>query len=219
MRLLHLIFDLNLPESKLEGFRAAVARAAGFEQDLFHNHRADGSVQYRYPLVQYRSKDGKASITGLDAGAEAIYEWYQKADSRLFWNGREHQINIDRLEINEYALQYQEPPGQYRLNKWVALNQRHYPNWQSLPDHKARITELDRLLVAHILTFCRAVNWRLPERLEAGTLRIEDDSFFRLKGNGLLTFDLVFQSNLVLPPFIGLGKGVGHGFGECMPFK
>jgi hypothetical protein len=35
----------------------------------------------------------------------------------------------------------------------------------------------------------------------------------KFKKNAVLTFDLVFNSNMLLPIQIGLGKAVSHGFG------
>lgn len=213
MRLLSLAFDLPLARRDIAGFRASVAAAAGLEQDLFHNHRDDGSVQYRYPLVQYRSERGKAAIIGLDQGGDAIYDWYRAAGNRLLWNGQEHALRIERLDVREYAIQYHDEPRPYRLRQWLALNQANYRDWQA--DLHARSAELDRVLVAHILTFCRAVGWRLPERLDAGVVSIAATYRTRLLGNELMAFDLTFRSNLALPPGIGLGKGVSHGFGVC----
>jgi len=217
MRLLHLAFNLPLERRNIAGFRASVARAAGLEQDLFHNHRDDGSVQYRYPLVQYRAERGNAAIIGIDEGADAIYNWYVKSEGKLRWNEAEHPLSIHRLDVREYAIQYHETPRLYRLYQWLALNQQHYREWDLLPDLAARVEALDRVLVAHILTFCRAVNWRLPERLETSVVSIAATYRTRLLGNDLVAFDLTFRSNLVLPAHIGLGKGVSHGFGVCRP--
>lgn len=217
MRLLHLVFDLPLERRDIAGFRASVARAAGLEQDLLHNHREDGSVQYRYPLVQYRSERGNAAIVGLDAGGMAIYEWFNGCGGRLLWNEQEHPLRIQRLDMREYPLQYHDEPRTYRLGQWLALNQQHYREWAELPELSARAAMLDRVLVAHILTFCRAVNWRLPERLEANVSSITSTYRTRLLGNDMVAFDLDFRCNLMLPPHIGLGKGVSHGFGVCRP--
>lgn len=217
MRLFHLAFDLPLERRDIAGFRAAVASAAGYEADLFHNHRPDGSVQYRYPLVQYRSEQGMAAIVGINDGGAAIYEWFGRCDGKLPWNGAEHSLRIFRLDVCEYAIQYHDEPWTYHLYQWLALNQQHYREWEALPDLAARAIALDRILVAHILTFCRAVDWRLPERLEAGITSIGATYRTRLLGNDLVAFDLSFRSNLALPAHIGLGKGVSHGFGVCRP--
>lgn len=217
MRLFHLAFDLPLERRDIAGFRAAVSRAAGLEQDLFHNHRNDGSVQYRYPLVQYRSERGNAAIVGMDEGGSAIYEWFVHCDGRLWWNEAEHLLRIQRLDMHEHSIRYNPTLQTYRLYQYLALNQNHYRTWSNMTDLAARAAELDRILVAHILTFCRAVNWRLPERLDAAVVSIDSTYRTRLMGNDLIAFDLTFRSNLYLPAHIGLGKGVSHGFGVCRP--
>jgi hypothetical protein len=217
MRLLSLSFELPLQRRDIAGFRAAVARAAGYEADLFHNHREDGSVQYRYPLVQYRSERGNAAIVGIDEGGDAIYKWYTNAGNRLLWNDAEHDLRILRLDVHEYAIRYHDTPRSYRLRQWLALNQTNYRDWQALPDLKARATALDRILVANILTFCRAVGWRLPERLEAGVQTIAATRRTPFIGFDMIGFDVDFSCNLLLPTGIGLGKAVSHGYGVCSP--
>jgi hypothetical protein len=219
MRLLHITFKTPLERQNIAGFRASVARAAGLEQDLFHNHLEDGSVQYRYPMVQYRSERGNAAIIGLDEGADAIYNWYIKCEGKIFWNDAEHPLPIYRLDMREHSIRYNDGLQTYRLYQWLALNQNHYRTWANMTDLAARAAELDRILVAHILTFCRAVNWRLPERFEAAVVDIGATYRTRLMGNDLMAFDLTFRSNLYLPAHIGLGKGVSHGFGVCVPVR
>lgn len=217
MRLLHLVFDHPLEPRNIAGFRASVARAAGYEQDLLHNHREDGSVQYRYPLVQYRTEAGRAALIGLDEGAMSIHDWYGRSGGQLWWNEANHHLNFYTLDMQTYEIAYHAPPAPYRLTQWLALNERHYHNWQQLPDLAARSAELERLLVAHILTFCRAVNWRLPERLEVSLQDIHAVRRTRFLGVNLMAFDVNFHCNLHLPHAIGLGKGVSHGFGVCRP--
>lgn len=219
MRLLHLVFDHPLESRNIAGFRASIARAAGYEQDLLHNHREDGSVQYRYPLVQYRMDAGRAALIGLEEGAMAIYDWYSRSDGQLWWNEANHHLGIYAMEMQQYEIAYHETPAPYRLTQWLALNERHYHNWQQLPDLAARSQELERLLVAHILTFCRAVNWRLPERLDVSLQDIHAVRRTRFLGVNLMAFDVHFRCNLRLPFAIGLGKGVSHGFGVCRPLS
>jgi Cas6b C-terminal domain/Cas6b N-terminal domain len=217
MRILHLNFDLPLMPRDIAGFRAAVSRAAGYEHDLFHNHRPDGSIQYRYPMVQYRCTYGKASIIGIEEGGEAIYQWFRQCNSILHWNDRDHQLLLKSLFFKEYTLKYTKTPRRYTLRQWLPLNQQHYREWHRCEHLTDRIAMLDRALVAHILTFCRAVNWRLPERLEAGICDIRSTYRTRLMGNDLMGFDVSFHANVILPTGIGLGKAVSHGFGVCRP--
>ncbi len=215
MRLISIIFQLPLQRRDIAGFRASIARAAGYEQDLLHNHREDGSVQYRYPMVQYRSEQGKAALIGINEGRDAIFEWYQKAGDQLLWNKQFHMVRVENLNVQEYEIQYHAQPQRYKLTQWLALNDKNYQNWQSMAGLKDRSAELERVLAAHILTFCRAVNWRLPERLVVCITDIHSIERTRFLGINLMGFDLSFQSNLVLPEGIGLGKGVSHGFGVC----
>lgn len=220
MRLLSLAFDLPLQHRDIAGFRASVARAAGYDTDVFHNHQTDGKPQYRYPMVQYRSETGQAAILGLNEGADAIYNWYSAAGNRLVWNDAVHDLRIKRLDVREFEIQYhEEAPRPYRLRHWLALNQERYREWQALPGLQARAEKLDGQLAANILTFCRAVNWRLPQRLEVSIQEIATTRPTRFLGVDMISFDVDFTSNLALPFGIGLGKAVSHGFGICTPVR
>jgi len=217
MRLLSLIFDHPLNRRNIAGFRASVARAAGYEQDLLHNHREDGSVQYRYPLVQYRTEAGRAALIGLDEGTTAIFDWYSQSNCRLFWNEAQHNLPIYGMSMEQYDIAYHDQSHTYRLTQWLALNERNYRDWQQMATLTDRIAELERVLVAHLLTFCRAVGWRLPQRLEVSLELLHATRRTRFLGVNVVGFNINFRSNLVLPYGIGLGKGVSHGFGVCRP--
>ena len=214
MRQLSLAFDLPLHPRDIAGFRGALAGAAGFDADLFHNHDNEHNrLHYRYPLIQYRSERDHAALIGLDAGADAILEWYANSNGTVAYNGERHLLAFRKLDVAEYEMSLRDTPKIYRLYQWLPLNQHRYAEWQDLAGLGDRIAELERLLSAHILTFCRAVDWRLPRRFD---LRIRD--LGRSYTTGFLgvrhqAFDLEFSCDLLLPPGIGLGKGVSHGFG------
>lgn len=220
MRLLSLTFQLDLPARDIAGFRGALARAAGFEQDIFHNHDGEGSkLHYRYPLVQYRSDRGQAGIVGMDAGADAILQWYSDSGGELVHNDQTHRLIFEKIDIRQCEIEYYSTPRSYTLRQWLPLNQARYEAWRNMPTLGERIAELERLLAANILTFCRAVGWRLPQKFDLRISEITRTYTTGFLGNRHIAFDLSFTSTLRLPYGIGLGKAVSHGFGVCRPLR
>ncbi|RMG30491.1 MAG: hypothetical protein D6732_16135, partial [Methanobacteriota archaeon] len=53
----------------------------------------------------------------------------------------------------------------------------------------------------------------LDKRLEVHISKINEVKYLKYKGQYLLAFSLLFQTNTALPDFIGLGKGASTGFG------
>lgn len=217
MRTLYLTFDLPLEPRDIAGFRAAIANSAGWESDLLHNHRPDGTVHYRYPLIQYRADHHRAAILGIEVGASTLADWFCKTNGQIFWNDQYHPLNIATIYAQQYSLCFHQTPKTYTLSHWIALNQENYQHWSQTPELNQRIKILEKALVAHILTFCRAVGWQLSQHLETCLQNIRATRRTQLFGNPMIAFDVTFLCNLQIPPQIGLGRGVSHGFGICKP--
>ena len=220
MRLLYFTFLHPLPQRDIAGFRAAFAQAAGFEHEVFHNHRQeDGKLHYRYPLVQYRSDHKQAGIIGIDEGADAILQWYSNSNGDFVHNGVTHQLKLEKIDVRNYEIQYHAAPQKYILRQWLPLNQQRYQAWKNLEIIGEKMQELERILAANTLTFCRAVNWRLPQKFNVHILEISKTYKTGLLGAPHIAFDLIFSSDLQIPAGIGFGKAVSHGFGVCNPFR
>ena len=68
-------FDTPLRCSEIPLFRGAVISAIPSSNILFHNH--DGtSLRYSYPLIQYKRIGGKAAITCIGKGVDAMEELF-----------------------------------------------------------------------------------------------------------------------------------------------
>ncbi|MBK9152083.1 MAG: hypothetical protein IPM26_14315 [Saprospiraceae bacterium] len=65
-RYLHIIFSEPIQSYDIPKFRAAVIEKSKRESDLFHNHLDDQQYIYRYPLIQYKVTDKKASLVCLN---------------------------------------------------------------------------------------------------------------------------------------------------------
>jgi len=65
IRYLHIIFSEPIQSYDIPKFRAAVIEKTKRESTLFHNHIDDNAFIYRYPLIQYKVTDKKASMVCL----------------------------------------------------------------------------------------------------------------------------------------------------------
>lgn len=53
----------------------------------------------------------------------------------------------------------------------------------------------------------------LPIPLKVKLIEIKDEKFIEYKGVFNLTFNITFKTNLNIPDYVGIGKGVSIGFG------
>lgn len=211
-------FSLPLYPSQISRWRGAFVEMVSREQDLLHNHRSEGGIYYRYPLIQYRSRQGKAAIFAINEGTEALQLALSTNAWELTWNRRARMLQLEGLQLKEYDLAILPAPKTYHLHRWVALNEENYRLWQAQPHLSDRIQLLERILVGHILKFATAMDWQIPKgAVGVRLLNIRKEGHVKVHGNHLLAFDVVYQSNVFLPPLISLGKASSLGYGWQIP--
>jgi hypothetical protein len=219
MQLLTITFNLPLPRKDIAGFRASIARAAGYEEDLFHNHLKDGKVIYRYPLIQYRSVQGKAVVVALNEGIEPLLKWLSGSFGRLYWNEKWHDFTAT-ISLTGHTLIMFKQPEAFMLSQWLPFRTEKFSEWLSLNSLSEQHKFLEKLLISHILNnFCNAINWELPKgQLVIQIIRFKEKKL-PFKGKIFTGFDLDFSCNLLLPDGIGLGQKASHGFGVCRALR
>jgi len=218
LRLLEARFDLPLLPAQIPQWRGAFAQWAGLQEDIYHNH-AGAADEYhrRYPLVQYRSVRGKATIFAVNDGVEAVADLLQRAgDWQIRWQDRPTHLRIEHLRIDTSQLDLLPAPREYRLLRWLALNADNYRTWQQLRTYRERVELLDRCLAANLLSLCSGLHWQVPRRFEAYLTSVERMGTANVHGQELITFDCTFSTDLALPLGLGLGKSTSHGFGVLL---
>jgi len=206
--------DYALRLDQVPAFRKFVNVFVGQENELFHNHQSADKLYYRYPLVQYKSQTGKATLLGLtEAGTAALNALMQHPVFRercIEWIGEQFAWTE---ESSDTLYLYPQPTRSYHLQNYLALNETNYQKWQENPSLAARATLLERCLTAHILKFASAIRWQLPPHSLQVQLLDYRCRPIRAFETTLLGFAVKFRTNLTLPDGIGLGKAVSHGFG------
>ncbi len=219
IKLLYMHFDLPLRGSAINRFRAAVIESAGREHDLFHNHTPDGGRLLRYPLIQYRVRHGHAAIVAMEEGMQAVQEWYMRTGGEVRSGDARIKLRVTHMEVERHLLAMSPEPRWYFLKRYLPFNPERYGQWLVAPSLIPRVELLERCLVAHVLTFARAMNWRLPERLDLCLQQIVQTKRVTFHGQPMVAFDLVFSANASLPLALGLGRAVSHGYGVCFPVR
>ena len=226
LTILNLTFDLPMYPRKIHLWRGAVVEHVGRDKDLFHNHdngqdqqRSNQKFHYRYPLIQYRSRNGKAQIHGLTQGADALRQWIESSPKTIRISGRKYPLQLANYQEDEFPLQITEEVHTYRLMDWMPLNQDNYQRWLQMDRLTQRVALLEEILAGHLLAFASGVDWTLPRRFDAYLLTIKGIRNVYWHGHNRLAFNVLFKTNLLLPPGIALGRAVSHGFGVTHPVK
>ncbi len=212
-RYLTIIFDTIIRPHEIPAFRGAVARKVGFDKDLFHNHRADGSFYYRYPLIQYKQFGRHPGIVCLEHSIDEVYHLFSKKTNTISVSGRELELQVKDLSLKTVDLKVTDVPIEYNLQSWVALNQKNHPTFTRLETVEEKIQMLEGILAGNILSFAKGIDWWIEKRFDLEIIEVMSEKWIRNKNTKVIAFDLKFNANIILPPFIGLGKGASRGKG------
>lgn len=216
---LHLSFHLPLYHRQIPQWRGALIEWAGREHHLFHNHKAGNDRYYRYPLIQYHVQNGQAAILAINEGADQLETLLAQKDWTIRWQNEPHSLQIDQAQLDWPTVQLSDKLHRYTLQHWLPFNQDNYHWWKNEASSLTeRIGKLERTLLSHILTFATGIQWQVPGQIKLHIQNIQRTKKLRFHGTPMVAFDLSFDSNLVLPPNIRLGRVVSHGFGELKPF-
>ncbi len=195
-------------------WRGAVIESAGPDKTVFHNHDTDtNECLYRPALIQYRCANGQAIVWGMNEGADALLEWQSQAAPTIIMNGRTYPLEGVELLPEKATLAIDRSWHYYNISDYLALNDQNYKKWSAESRLMGRIAILENALTAHLLAFCKAAGWWLPQRLELEIVALQDCKKTRCHQTELLAFALSYRCNLELPDGISLGKAGSHGFG------
>ena len=196
---------------KLRGFFGNLFRE---KSELLHNHFADGSPKYQYPLIQYKVLNNIPSLVGISEGGKLLMELFLRIDF-LNIEGKKYQINSKNIvntitEIGDFS-----KLAEYKFaTLWMGLNQHNFEKYQGLSSSEDKKEFLNKQLQNNILSFYKGVGFRAEEKIMATSKLIEKSTKF--KDKNMLAFSGSFVTNAVLPKYIGIGKAVSRGFGTVI---
>lgn len=223
IRILNVVFDTEIAPYETPAFRGAVIQKVGLEHEFFHNHDnqalSGSAFHYRYPLIQYKRQRRKPAILFIEKGIDEAKHFFSNPDWTLHFASRQYQAAIASMDVKQYPIGVTDKEYQYTLRRWMGLNQKNYHQFKKLDDQEAQVQLLEKILPGHILGFAKGVGHWFERRFDLTInelLGVRTSSF---EGVKIMTFDLRFSTNLLLPPIIGLGKGVSQGYGVVQFYR
>lgn len=203
------IFPYDIPK-----FRAAVIEKTERKATLFHNHKADKKVFYRYPLIQYKVTQKKASIICLESGTDDIHHLLQHRDMQLRIGQTTHSFEVEDVDLHYHQVQTWNTEFEYSLLNWLALNQKHLSIFKELENNETeQIALLQSILKGNILAFAKGIDWWIEDQVTVQITNIKGIKPLAFKRKDMLAFTVNFKTNVSLPNYVGLGKGSSVGFG------
>ena len=206
-------FQNEIANNEVAMFRGAIINAVDNSDVLFHNHTDGDGFRYAYPLIQYKRINRKAAITCIGEGTEAIGKFFSSCNFDVVLGNRNMTLEVESVRAHKTLVQVWDSVFTYHLRKWLPLNQENYRRYEALDSIVERYAFLERLLTGNILSFAKNMGVYLDKQVECKITSADEPRIVNYKGVKMMSFDVEFKSNVSLPDYIGLGKGVSLGFG------
>lgn len=213
IRVLRVEFDEVLRPYEISEFRGAVIEKVGRENIIFNNHLDDTKYRYGYPLVQYKSIHNRPTIMCIEEGVDEIHHFFNQKDWDLRISDRFLRLTLYNLHLKQFNMQVWENMFEYRIRKWLPLNQRNHSEYNKLEGLIEKTAFLEKILVGNILSFAKGIKWTVEKQIKLKITSFTNINTIVVKGTRRVVFDAVFKTNVFLPDYIGLGKNVTRGFG------
>ncbi len=188
------------------------------ETHLFHNHLPEQGFVYKMPCIQYRIIDSHPALIGINEGIELMKRVFFEVDS-LSINGHTIQTFEREISLHECEFGQSEDFFQYRfISPWMALNQENYQEYLTLnPLEQNRM--LKTILKSNLKTLSKGFNYWIPD-----FAKIDLDGWFKpvevnFHNKKMQCFTGEFNTNFIIPEFLGLGKQSARGFGVVVRNK
>ena len=205
-------FANDISFNDIPKFRGAVIASLDKKDILYHNH-TDTQFRYAYPLIQYKRIHQKAAIVCIGDGVKAIQELFASSNFQFCIGEKEVEMKIDYAKAYEHDIRITDDTHFYRIHSWLPLNSENYKKFQHTDSYVEKVQMLEQLLIGNILSFLKGVGIHIEERLELHITNIVDQHPSVLKTVKMMAFDIEFKANIILPPYIGIGKSASIGFG------
>lgn len=180
---------------------------------LLHNHFADGSLRYAYPLVQFKVIEKIPCLLGLNEGSELLIKLFLQI-KELNIEGKVYPVHAKNIEQQPVEIKNNDVLLEYQFKTlWIALNQDNFKKYITL-DASGKSAFLDTQLRNNILSFYKGIGYWTEDTIMAKSRLIETTTSF--KNKKLLAFKGGFISNALIPDYCGIGKAVSRGFGTII---
>lgn len=217
IRLLRVVFDTRIKAEEIPSFRGAIAEKVGLEHEWFHNHNnAPGSkikYHYRYPLVQYKLYRQRPAILFIGKGVDEAKHFFSQPDWRVTFSRQNQTARVADMQMFDFELGVHEKTNFYHLRHWLAFNQENFRIFCEMDSLTERVKLMEGALAGQILALATGVGHQFARRFNLMLTDIFREQPATFSGNKMLSFDVGFKSDAILPPMVGLGRAVSQGFG------
>lgn len=210
--LFYILFQNEIRQEEIELFRGAILNQLPASLVLFHNHEGEG-FRYSYPYIQYKRLHGKAFIVSLSDGVEVIGNLFSESNFHFCIGQRKLKMEIASIWTRQVVVQVWNTDFIYHLNMWLPLNEKNYAAYQTLEGIVEKTSFLEKKLIGNILSFTKGIGLFVRQQIHCKILAIDSEFWSLYKGVRMKTFNVTFKTNISLPEYIGLGKGVSIGHG------
>ncbi len=199
--------DINsISPSSMRGFFGN-----SFKNDMEYHHHDEGtSFVYRYPQIQYKKISEKLLIIGLQKYSQDIHIKLSKIEYIRTNQGKK--VRINNIEFKTKIIQISQKNMRYSFQSpWIALNSKNFKQFFSGAT-LSKTKFLENILIGNILSMLKGLNIYIDFKLQASISNIQP-VFIYLKKNQFIAFNANFNTNILIPEYIGIGKSVSKGFG------
>ncbi len=213
-KILQIRFQNEISFQQIEAFRGAIINALQDKDILFHNHNlTDSGYRYSYPLIQYKRINKRAAIFCLEEGTESIGKFFLDSDLTLNLNGENIDFEVESVKAYNHLMQVWNSNFRYSIRKWMPLNQENYEQYDKLESVAEKSAFLENILIANILSLAKGLNVFFDKQVVCKITRISEPRITLYKNVKMTIFDAEFLTNVSIPDYAGLGKGVSVGYG------
>ncbi|MBO7203051.1 MAG: hypothetical protein J6V30_05905 [Paludibacteraceae bacterium] len=210
--------ELNFKEIPL--FRGAVIDKTSKSNNLlFHNHQGNDVLRYRYPFIQYKRLNKRATLVCIGDGVEVIGQFFASGNFDLRIGEQMLKFEVDTISPSQQIIQIWDTTFFYSIRKWLPLNKENFLHYQNLQSLSEKCCFLEAILNANILSMSKSLGIFFDKQIKCSIQLIEKEQICVYKNVKMIALDLFFITNVSLPNYIGLGKGVSVGFGIIKQMK
>ena len=211
-----ILFSTPLSHPMIPKFRGAIIShledELGESDVLFHNH-IENSFRWSYPLIQYKSIDGKAAIVCLSEGLSKLVNLFSSLEKPVLIGKKAITLKVDSIVPQTIFLSPMASPASYRLSCWLPLNSENYRRFEGIESIKDKTVFLERILTGNILSMAKGLGIQIPFEISCTITDFTRSYLIESKDIKMNAYDISFNANILLPDYIGLGKHVSTGFG------
>ena len=204
--------DIEETPQQLRGF---IGREFANYVELHHHAETEGEqvLVHLYPRIQYRIHHNRAILVGIGEEAISILK-------NLVIHLKNITLGKNIYVVKEFRVHYEEPefkvlPPEEKItykfeSPWLALNADNYKAFKKalIPGRRSL---LKKILIGNILSASKHLGYSVPSTIhmdvEMWPMSVE------FKGITMIGFKGLFETNFLLPNYIGIGKAVSHGYG------